>query len=111
MREAAQIVSRTLGIMAEEIRPGVTSLALDKMAEEYIRSQNAVPGFLGMYDFPNTLCVSVNEQVVHGYPTNVPLREGDIVSIDCGSVFEGFYGDHAYTFEVGEVDPEIRKLL
>lgn len=111
MREAAQIVSRTLGIIAAEIRPGVTTLALDKIAEDYIRSQNAVPGFLGMYDFPNTLCVSVNEQVVHGYPTNIPLKDGDIVSVDCGSVFEGFYGDHAYTFEVGEVKPEIRKLL
>lgn len=111
MREAAQIVSRTLGIIAAEIKPGVTTLSLDKIAEEYIRSQNAIPGFLGMYDFPNTLCVSVNEEVVHGYPTNKPLREGDVVSVDCGSVFEGFYGDHAYTFEVGEVSPEIHQLL
>lgn len=111
MREAAQIVSRTLGIIAAEIKPGITTLSLDKIAEEYIRSQNALPGFLGMYDFPNTLCVSVNNQVVHGYPTNIPLKDGDIVSVDCGSVFEGFYGDHAYTFEVGEVAPEIHKLL
>ena len=111
MREAAQIVSRTLGILATEIKPGVTPLFLDKIAEEYIRTQNAIPGFLGLYDFPNTLCISINEQVVHGIPTNEPLKEGDIISVDCGSYFEGYYGDHAYTFEVGEVTPEVKKLL
>lgn len=111
MREAAQIVSRTLGMLASEIKPGVTTLKLDEMAEEYIRSQHALPGFKGMYDFPNTLCVSVNNEVVHGYPTSNPLKDGDIVSIDCGSIFEGFYGDHAYTFEVGEVAPDVKKLL
>ena len=111
MREAAQIVSRTLGLIAAEIKPGITTIKLDQIAEEYIRSQNAIPGFLGMYDFPNTLCISVNEEVVHGYPSKRILNEGDVVSVDCGSVFEGFYGDHAYTFEVGEVAPEIHKLL
>jgi len=111
MREAAQIVSRTLGILAAEIKHGVTPLFLDKIAEEYIRTQNAIPGFLGLYDFPNTLCISINEQVVHGIPTNEPLKEGDIISVDCGSYFEGYYGDHAYTFEVGEVTPEVKKLL
>jgi len=111
MREAAQIVSRTLGLLAAEIKPGITPLYLDKIAEEYIRSQNALPGFLGMYGFPNTLCISINEQVVHGIPSNRILKEGDIISVDCGSKFEGFYGDHAYTFEVGEVAPEIRRLL
>ena len=111
MREAAQIVSRTLGKVAEMIAPGVTPLELDAMAEEYIRSQNAIPGFLGLYDFPNTLCVSINEQVVHGYPTSEPLKEGDIVSVDCGSIFEGYYGDHAYTFAVGKISPEVEKLL
>jgi len=111
MREAAQIVSRTLGLLASEIKPGVTPLHLDKIAEEYIRSQKAIPGFLGLYDFPNTLCVSINEQVVHGIPTDRPLVEGDIISVDCGAYFEGYYGDHAYTFEVGEVEPEIKKLL
>ena len=111
MREAAQIVSRTLGILASEIKPGVTSLYLDKIAEEYIRSQNAIPGFLGLYDFPNTLCISINEQVVHGIPTNRVLNEGDIISVDCGALFEGYYGDHAYTFEVGEVAPNVKKLL
>jgi len=111
MREAAQIVSRTLGIVASEVKPGVTPLYLDKIAEEYIRSQNAIPGFLGLYDFPNTLCISINEQVVHGIPTNRVLNEGDIISVDCGALFEGFYGDHAYTFEVGEVAPNVKKLL
>ncbi len=103
MRESALIVSRTLGIVAAEIKPGVTTLQLDKIAEEYIRDQNAVPGFLGLYDFPNTLCMSPNAQVVHGIPNNIPLVEGDIISIDCGAVKNGFYGDHAYTFPIGEI--------
>lgn len=111
MRAAAQVVSRTLGVLASEIKPGVTPLALDKMAEEYIRSQGAIPGFLGLYDFPNTLCMSLNETVVHGIPTNKPLKEGDIISVDCGAILNGYYGDHAYTFEVGEVSPEVKKLL
>ena len=111
MREAAQIVSRTLGILASHIEAGVTPLELDRIAEEYIRSQNAVPGFLGLYDFPNTLCISLNEQVVHGIPNDTPLKNGDIISVDCGSIYKGYYGDHAYTFEVGEVSSEVKKLL
>lgn len=111
MREAALVVSKTLGMLASEIKPGVTPLYLDKLAEEYIRAQGAVPGFLGLYDFPNTLCLSLNETVVHGIPTNKPLREGDIISVDCGAVLNGFYGDHAYTFAVGEVSEEIKRLL
>jgi methionyl aminopeptidase len=111
MREAAQIVSRTLGILASHIEPGVTPLELDRIAEEYIRSQNAIPGFLGLYDFPNTLCISLNEQVVHGIPNDTPLKNGDIISVDCGSIYKGYYGDHAYTFEVGEVSSEVKKLL
>lgn len=111
MRESAKIVSRTLGVIAKEIKPGVTTLQLDKIAEDYIRSQDAIPGFLGMYDFPNTLCMSPNAQVVHGIPNDKPLEDGDIISVDCGAVKNGFYGDHAYTFEVGEVSPEIKQLL
>ena len=111
MRESALVVSRTLGMLAKEVKPGVTTLQLDKMAEEYIRSQDAIPGFLGLYDFPNTLCMSPNEQVVHGFPNSTPLVEGDIISIDCGALKNGFYGDHAYTFSVGEIAPEIQKLL
>jgi methionyl aminopeptidase len=111
MRQAAQVVSRTLGIMAKKIKPGVTPKELDKLAYDYILSQNAKPGFLGLYGCPSTLLISVNEQVVHGLPTEIPFREGDIVSIDCGAIYKGYYGDHAYTFEVGEVNSEKRKLL
>lgn len=111
MRAAAQVVSRTLGIVAEAIAPGVTPLELDKLAETYIRDQGAEPAFLGLYDFPNTLCMSKNEQVVHGIPDNRPLRDGDIISVDCGAKLHGFYGDHAYTFAVGEVPAEVQRLL
>ena len=111
MREAAQVVSRTLGVVAEKIGPGVTPLELDKIAEEYIRDQGAIPGFLGLYDFPNTLCTSINQHVVHGIPDDRPLEDGDIISVDCGAILHGFYGDHAYTFEIGEVALETKKLL
>lgn len=111
MRESALVVSRTLGILAKEVKPGITTLYLDKLAEDYIRSQDAIPGFLGLYDFPNTLCMSPNEQVVHGIPNDKPLIEGDIISIDCGAIKNGYYGDHAYTFQVGEVSTEVKKLL
>ncbi len=111
MRESALVVSKTLGMLAKEVKPGVTPLYLDKLAEEFVRSQDAIPGFLGLYDFPNTLCMSPNAQVVHGIPNNTPLQEGDIISIDCGAIKNGFYGDHAYTFAVGEVTPEVEKLL
>ena len=111
MRESALIVSKTLGMLASEVKPGVTTLQLDTMAEAFIRDHGAVPGFLGLYDFPNSLCMSPNAQVVHGIPNNTPLVEGDIISIDCGAFKNGFHGDHAYTFEVGEVDNETKKLL
>ncbi len=111
MRESALVVSKTLGMLASEIKPGVNALYLDKLAEEFIREQGAEPGFLGMYDFPNTLNMSPNAQVVHGIPTGDPFKEGDIISVDCGALKNGFYGDHAYTFEVGEVAPETQKLL
>ena len=111
MRDAAQVVSRTLGKVAKLIKPGVTPLSLDKMAHDYILSQDAKPGFLGLYGCPSTLLISVNEQVVHGLPTEKPFEEGDIVSVDCGAVYKGYYGDHAYTFKVGAVSPECRHLL
>ncbi len=111
MRESALIVSKTLGLMAEVIKPGITPLQLDQIAEEFIRDQGAIPGFLGLYDYPNTIITSVNEQVVHGLPTNRPLEEGDVVGLDCGALKNGFYGDHAYTFAVGEISPEIKQLL
>jgi len=111
MRESALIVSKTLGMLASEIKPGISTLELDAKAETCIRDHGAIPGFLGLYNFPNTLCMSPNAQVVHGIPNKDPLQEGDIISIDCGSLKNGFYGDHAYTFGVGEIDPENEKLL
>lgn len=111
MRESALIVSKTLGLMAEMVQPGVTPMELDKRAEEFILDQGAKPGFKGLYDYPYTLCTSVNEQVVHGMPTNRPLEEGDIISVDCGALKNEFYGDHAYTFAVGEVSEEVAKLI
>ncbi|MDA0758228.1 MAG: type I methionyl aminopeptidase [Bacteroidetes bacterium] len=111
IRESALLVSKTLGMLASEIKPGITSLYLDSLAENFIRDHQAIPGFLGLYDFPNTLCISPNSQVVHGIPNNTILKDGDIISIDCGVLKNGYYGDHAYTFEVGEVDEKIKLLL
>lgn len=111
IRQSALLVSKTLGMIATEIKPGVTTLDLDKKAEEFIRDHGAVPGFKGLYGCPSTLLTSVNEQIVHGLPTDTPIKEGDIVSVDCGALMNEFYGDHAYTFEVGEVKEETKKLL
>ena len=111
MRESALLVSKTLGEIAKVIKPGVTTLELDKLAEDFIRDHGGVPGFLGLYGFPNSLCMSPNAQVVHGIPNAVPLKEGDVISVDCGVLKNGFYGDHAYSFEIGEVAPEVKKLL
>lgn len=118
MRESALLVSRTLGLIAKEVKPGVKPIFLDKLAEEYIRDNGGIPAFKGykgsgpgVPDFPATLCISINEAVVHGIPTDKPLNEGDIISVDCGVKKNGFFGDHAYTFGVGEIKPEVRKLL
>ena len=111
MRESALLVSKTLGMLAPEIKPGVNPLHLDKLAHDFIKDHGGVPGFLGLYDFPNTLCTSINEQVVHGIPTKKALTNGDIISVDCGVVMNGYYGDHAYTFPIGEVDEATAKLL
>jgi methionyl aminopeptidase len=111
MRQSAQLVSRTLGMLASHIQPGITPLDLNKLADTYIRDHGAVPGFLGLYDYPFSIITSVNEQVVHGLPTDRPLREGDIVGVDIGVLKDGYYGDHAYTFAVGEVTPSVRDLL
>ena len=111
LRENNLLVSATLAEVAKHIKPGITTLQLDAIAEKFIRSHGAVPGFLGYGGFPNTLCVSVNEQVVHGIPSDYALREGDIVSVDCGTIMKGFYGDSAYTFAVGRIEPEIQQLL
>ena len=111
IRESAQLVSKTLGLLAQEIKPGITSLYLDKIAEEFILDNKAKPGFKGYDNFPNTLCVSINNEVVHGIPCDRPLKNGDIISIDCGVLKDGFYGDHAYTFSVGDVSKEVQELL
>ncbi|MBN9283971.1 MULTISPECIES: type I methionyl aminopeptidase [Flavobacterium] len=111
MRESALLVSKTLGMIASEIKPGITTLQLDKLAETFIRDHQGIPGFLGLYGCPSTLLTSVNDQIVHGLPTDRPIQEGDIVSVDCGAIKNEFYGDHAYTFEIGEVAPETKKLL
>ena len=111
LRENNLLVSATLAEVAKAIAPGVTTLELDAVAEKFIRSHGAVPGFLGYGGFPNTLCVSVNEQVVHGIPSDYALKTGDVVSVDCGTFMKGFYGDSAYTFAVGESDPKVAELL
>jgi len=111
IRESALLVSKTLGMLAKEIKPGISTLKLDSLAEDFIRDNNAEPGFLGLYDFPNTLCVSPNDQVVHGIPNEKEIQNGDVLSIDCGVLKNGYFGDHAYTFEVGEVESEVKQLL
>ncbi|MDR0697836.1 MAG: type I methionyl aminopeptidase [Tannerella sp.] len=112
MHEANQLVGKTLGELAKYIKPGVSTLQLDAIAETFIRDYGATPAFLGYGGFPNSICTSVNEQVVHGIPSDkVILKDGDIISIDCGTVLNGFVGDSAYTFCVGEVSEEVKKLL
>ena len=106
-----ELVSKTLAEVAKIIRPGITTLDLDKRAEEYIRDNGAKPGFLGYNSYPNTLCTSVNSAVVHGIPKGVALKDGDIVSVDCGTFLHGFYGDSAFTFTIGEVSPEVQRLI
>ena len=112
LRESNLLVGKTLGEMAKHIRPGGSTLELDRIADEFIRSHGAVPGFLGYGGFPNSLCISVNDVVVHGIPSaDCVLKEGYVVSIDCGTLKNGYYGDSSYTFEVGRVDDEIHRLL
>jgi len=111
IRESSLLVGKTLAELASMIRPGITCLELDKRAEEFIKDHNAYPGFLGYSGFPNSICASINSAVVHGIPTNAPLNEGDIVSVDIGVLKDGYWGDSAYTFPVGEVSPEVKKLL
>ncbi|MEG1498349.1 MAG: type I methionyl aminopeptidase [Bacteroidales bacterium] len=111
IRESSLLVGKTLAEMAKLIAPGITTLELDRVAEAYIRSQGAIPACKGFEGFPFTLCVSVNEIVVHGFPSEYILEEGDIVSIDCVVLKNGFHGDSAYTFAVGQVAEPIRNLM
>jgi len=112
LRQSNLLVSKTLAELTRHIRPGVSTEQLDRIAESFIRDHEAVPGFLGYQGYPKTLCTSVNSEVVHGIPSEkVILKEGDLVSVDCGVLMNGFYGDTAFSFEVGEVSPEVRRLL
>lgn len=111
MKENGILVSRTLAEVGKIIAPGVTTLELNRVAETFIRDHGAVPSFLGYDGFPAALCISVNDVVVHGFPSDYVLKDGDIVSVDCGTYYKGYNGDSAYTFAVGEVDPETARLL
>lgn len=111
MKVAGKVVADTLDKVGEIIRPGVTTKEIDTFAENFIRKQGALPGFKGLYNFPATLCISVNEQVVHGIPDDRKLLEGDIVSIDCGSLYKGYYGDAARTYPVGKISLDAQKLI
>jgi methionyl aminopeptidase len=111
IRESSLLVGKALAEVARIIKPGLTTLDLDKVAEEFITDNNALPAFKGYHGFPNSLCISVNDQVVHGIPGKYELKDGDIVSVDCGVLKNEFYGDSAYTFTVGEVKPEVLRLL
>jgi methionyl aminopeptidase len=111
MRKAGHIVAEALEILKEIVKPGVTTEDLDKVAEEHIRKNGAIPAFKGYNGFPATLCTSVNEEVVHGIPGLRVLKNGDIISIDCGALFDGYYGDSAVTLPVGDINQEDARLL
>ena len=111
IKESSLLVGKTLAEVAKLIKPGIRTIDLDKLAEEYIKDHGALPGFKGYNGFPYSLCISINENVVHGFPSNRELKDGDIVSVDCGTYKNSFYGDSAYTFTVGEVKEKILKLL
>ena len=111
LRESNLLVSKTLGEIAKLIRPGCTTQQLDGRAEEYIRDNKAIPGFLKYKGYPKTLCTSVNNQVVHGIPSSYELKDGDIISVDCGVLYNGYYSDSAYTFAIGEIKEEVALLL
>lgn len=111
MRESSLLVSETLAVVAAAIRPGVTTLHLDKIAEEFIRDNKATASFKGYHGFPYTCCISVNDAVVHGFPTSEELKSGDVVSVDVGVFKNGFHGDSAYTFAIGEISEEVKRLM
>ena len=111
IRQSNLILCGALAAVASELKPGITGLKIDQIAETYIRDQKAEPGFKGYRGFPGTLCISVNNQVVHGIPTDVAFKEGDLVSIDCGVRKNGYYGDSAYTFGLGPLSDEHKRLL
>ena len=111
MRVAGNIVYETHQYLRQYIKPGITTLELDRLAEEFIRSKDATPSFKGYEGFPGSICASINHQVVHGIPSKVKLRDGDIISIDIGACYKGYHGDSAWTYEVGNVSDDVHKLL
>lgn len=111
MRESARLVSKTLAEAAKVLKPGITTMELDKLIADFIRDNGAVPSFLNYRGYPFASCISVNDVVVHGFPNDHPLREGDIISIDIGVIRKGYHGDHAYTFAIGDPGPEIMQLI
>jgi methionyl aminopeptidase len=111
MRESAQLVSKTLAEVAGVLKPGVTTLELDKLISEYIRDNGAIPSFLNYRGYPFASCISVNDVVVHGFPNDRPLQAGDIISIDIGVIRKGYHGDHAYTFAIGDPGAEVMQLI
>jgi methionyl aminopeptidase len=111
IKESSLLVGKTLGEIAKIIRPGLTTAQLDKVAEEFILAHGAVPAFKGYRGYPATLCISINDEVVHGIPSNRVIKEGDVVSVDCGVYYHGYYGDYAYTFIMGDVDEKVYRLV
>ena len=111
MRLSGKIVAETLLLIEEKVRPGITTAELDRIAEEFITKSGAKPSFKGLYGFPASLCISVNEQVVHGIPGGYVLKDGDIISVDCGALINGYHGDAARTFGVGTISPEAKRLI
>ena len=111
IRESSLLVGKTLAEVAKAIRPGISTLELDKIAETFIKDSGALPAFKGYGGFPNTLCISVNAGVVHGIPNSYEIREGDVLSVDCGVLKNSFYGDSAFTFAIGEIEDKTKKLL
>jgi methionyl aminopeptidase len=111
IKESALILGKAHGEVAKMVKPGVKTIALDKIAEEYIKDHDGIPSFKDYNGFPATLCISTNENVVHGFPSDYELKEGDIISIDCGVFYKGFHSDSAYTYPIGNVDEEVMKLL
>jgi methionyl aminopeptidase len=111
MRRAGVVVGEALALLTEAVRPGMTTADLDALAEEHIRASGAVPSFKGYQGFPATICTSVNDEIVHGIPGDKSLADGDVISIDCGAIVEGWHGDAAVTVPVGSIDDEVAKLL
>lgn len=111
MQDAAKVVSDTLAMLADEIKPGIQTIRLDRLAETFIRDHKAIPAFIGLYGYPNTLCTSINDEIVHSIPGNRELRDGDIITIDCGAIMHQFYSDQAYTFGIGEISEDKKRLI